>query len=76
MIHEKYFKELIATLYTNKGAQEPSVNVVLFLAGKEEMRKEWENTLDDYVDLFRGKYRIIRGLDEIQSARSSLETKN
>ena len=46
----------------------PSVNVILFLAGDEEMRKEWEDQLDDYTGFFRGKYRIIRGLDEINEA--------
>ena len=63
-------------LYTNKGSEKPSVNVILFLAGDEEMRKEWEDQLDDYTDFFRGKYRIIRGLDEISEARSSSNTQN
>jgi hypothetical protein len=72
----KYFKELVDTLYNDQGSPEPSINVVLFLAGDEEMRKEWEDQLDDYVDFFNGKYRIIRGLNEIRSARSSKDTKN
>ena len=73
---EKYFKKIVDILYTNKGSEKPSVNVILFLAGDEEMRKEWEDQLDDYTDFFRGKYRIIRGLDEIKEARSSSNTKN
>ena len=73
---EKYFKKVVDILYTNKGSEKPSVNVLLFLAGDEEMRKEWEDQLDDYTDFFRGKYRIIRGLDEISSASSSSETQN
>ncbi len=73
---EKYFKKVVDNLYTNKGSEKPSVNVILFLAGDEEMRKEWEDQLDDYTDFFRGKYRIIRGLDEINEARSSSNTKN
>ena len=73
---EKYFKKVVDILYTNKGSEKPSVNVILFLAGDEEMRKEWEDQLDDYTDFFRGKYRIIRGLDEINEARSSSNTKN
>ena len=73
---EKYFKTVVDVLYTNKGGVKPSVNVLLFLAGDEEMRKEWEDQLDDYADFFRGKYRIIRGLTEIKSARSSFNTKN
>ena len=73
---EKYFKKVVDNLYTNKGSEKPSVNVILFLAGDEEMRKEWEDQLDDYTDFFQGKYRIIRGLDEINEARSSSNTKN
>ena len=73
---EKYFKKVADNLYTNKGSEKPSVNVILFLAGDEEMRKEWEDQLDDYTDFFQGKYRIIRGLDEINEARSSSNTKN
>ena len=73
---EKYFRELINVLYTDRGAQEPSINVVLFLAGKEEMRAEWEKSLKDYIGFFSGKYRIIRGLDEIKSASSAKSTNN
>ena len=73
---EKYFKKVVDILYTNKGSEKPSVNVILFLAGDEEMRKEWEDQLDDYTDFFRGKYRIIRGLAEISDASSSSETQN
>ena len=73
---ENYFKKVVDILYTNRGSEKPSVNVILFLAGDEEMRKEWEDQLDDYTDFFRGKYRIIRGLDEIKEARSSSNTKN
>lgn len=73
---EKYFKKVVDILYTNKGSEKPSVNVILFLAGDEEMRKEWEDQLDDYTEFFRGKYRIIRGFDEIKSARSSSNTQN
>ena len=73
---ERYFKKLIDVLYEDKDRERPTVNVILFLAGDEEMRDAWEDQLGDYVDFFRGDYRIIRGLDEIESARSARETKN
>jgi hypothetical protein len=73
---EKYFKAVIDVLYANKRGTLPSVNVLLFLAGDEEMDKKWEDYLDDYTDLFRGKNRIIRGFNEIKSARSSSNTQN
>lgn len=73
---ERYFDDIIEELYEAEGGEKPSVNVVLFLAGDEEMRRDWEDQLDDYVDFFGGDYRIIRGLDEIMSSRSSADTRN
>jgi hypothetical protein len=73
---ENYFKDVVKVLYANKRGTLPSVNVLLFLAGDEEMDKKWEDHLDDYTDLFRGKNRIIRGFNEIKSARSSSNTQN
>lgn len=72
----KYFRKLVDELYEKDEKPVPSVSVVLFLAGDEELKKEWKDQLDKYVRFFRGKNRVIRGLDEIQSARSSKGTKN
>lgn len=73
---EKYFNNIVKSLYTNKGATEPSINVILFLAGDEDFRDDWKKSLDRYVRSFSGKNRIIRGEKEIQSARSAKETVN
>ncbi len=73
---ERYFKKLIDFLYSDKGGTAPSINVILFLAGDEEMRKVWEDSLDDYTRFFDGDYRVIRGEDEIEDARSAKDTKN
>jgi hypothetical protein len=73
---ESYFKDLIDKLYESKGAKEPSINVVLFLAGDEELNEEDDDGLSDYVRFFGGKYRVIRGLDEIRRAVTSAETEN
>jgi hypothetical protein len=70
----KYFRELVDELYEKDDKPVPSVNVVLFLAGDEELREEWQDQLDEYVRFFRGKNRVIRGEDEITSARSSKST--
>lgn len=72
----RYFKDLILTLYEDRNLKPPSVNVVLFLAGDEEFKPEWQKQLDQYVRFFKGKNRVIRGEDEIKSARSSKNTKN
>lgn len=73
---ERYFDDLVDVLYENDGGQAPSLNVVLFLAGDEDFSKQHEDRLDDYVDEFGGDYRVIRGLNEIKSARSAAGTKN
>ena len=73
---EKHFTDVIEKLYTSKGQQPPSLNVILFLAGDEVYRKSWEDELKSYVRFFKGRSRIIRGKNEIKSARSALETKN
>ena len=72
----KYFKDLTKTLYDNQNKKAPSINVILFLAGDEDFPDQAEDQLKDYVRDFSGKYRVIRGLNEITSARSSSETKN
>ena len=73
---ERYFKDLIEVLYEEKAMTPPSVNVVLFLAGDEDFRSDWEDSLKDYARFFKGKHRVIRGEDEIKSARSASQTTN
>ena len=72
----KYFGKLVDELYETHDKPVPSVNVVLFLAGDEVFDKGAEQQLDQYVKFFRGRKRVIRGEDEIKSARSSKDTKN
>lgn len=72
----RYFKDLVKTIYQDRGGEAPSVNVVLFLAGDEKYPENKEEQLDDYVDEFGGDYRVIRGLNEIKGASSSANTKN
>lgn len=73
---EKYFKELIEEIYTNKNAKAPSLNVILLLAKDEVVREEHEQALKKYVRFFSGKSRIIRGLAGIKSASSAKATTN
>ena len=72
----QYFKELLKYRFTDKGGKSPSINVILFLAGDEEYASEWENNLKSYAHFFQGKSRILRGANEIRSARSSMDIKN
>lgn len=73
---KKYFRKLLDVLYADKGITEPSINVILFLAGDEVYSKDAEKSLKSYVRTFSGKHRIIRGENEIKSARSSKKTTN
>ena len=73
---EAYFRKLNAILYEDKDKPVPSVNVVLFLAKDEAFSKDAEKRLRDYVRFYRGKHRVIRGENEIKSARSSRSTRN
>ena len=72
----KYFRNLVDQLYEDNNKPVPSVNVVLFLAGDEVFDANAKKLLDKYVRFFREKNRVIRGENEIKSARSSKETQN
>jgi hypothetical protein len=73
---ERYFRDFLKQAYADKGTVSPSINVVLFLAGDENFSDAQEDNLKDYTRFFDGKYRIIRGLNEIQDARSAQSTVN
>ena len=72
----KYFRKLVEKLYENNDKPVPSVNVILFLAGDETFNENAKKQLDQFVRLFGGKNRVIRGGDEIKSAGSSKATNN
>ena len=72
----QYFKELLKYRFSDKGAKPPSINIILFLAGDEEYKEEWEKNLNSYAHFFQGKSRILRGANEIRSARTAKDMKN
>jgi hypothetical protein len=70
---ERYFGEVIDSLYgpdSAQGDRPPSINVVLFRAADGELSNEEESNLRDYTRFFRGKYRVLRGFEEIRFAAS------
>ena len=71
----RYFKKLEDELYGKTGMEGPSVNVVL-LAGDEKFTSEMERNIDAFTRTFKGKTKIVRGLDEIKDAATSSETEN
>ena len=66
---EDYFEKVIKESYGS--LIEPSVNVILFLAGDEEFSDDWKKQLNKYVRFFNGDKRIVRGADEISDAASN-----
>ena len=66
---ENYFEKVIKESYGP--LLEPSVNVILFLAGDEEFNDNWKKQLRKYVRFFNGDKRIVRGADEISDAASN-----
>ena len=63
-------------LYHDRNLRPPSINVVLFLAGDENFPQEREDQVKRFTSYFKGKYRILRGEDEIRMAASAKDTKN
>jgi hypothetical protein len=72
----RYYHELMQQLYHKQDRTPPSVNVILFLAGDEKFSQEKEAQVKRFTDYFKGKYRILRGQNEIGMAASAKETKN
>lgn len=72
----RYFHKLCQELFIEKGRQPPSMNVVLFLAGDEAFSDAKEGAVKEFVRYFKGRMKIIRGLDEIKKAATAKDTQN
>lgn len=72
----RYFHALCQELFIEHGRQPPSMNVVLFLAGDEAFPDSKEAAVKEFVRYFKGKMKVIRGLDEIKSAATAKDTMN
>ena len=68
---ERYFRGVVDELYTDVGAEKPSLNVILLLAANEKLSRRAQRSLDEFTQFFNGENRIIRGLAEIREARSN-----
>ena len=72
----RYYHELMQQLYHDRDLSPPSVNVILFLAGDEEFPAEREDQVKRFTSYFKGKYRILRGENEIRMAASAKAKRN
>ena len=75
LVH-RYFREYLNQYYRDRGSEPPSVNVVLFLAGDEDLPKAREDAINEYVRFFRGRMRVLRGLNEIRDAAGAASVRN
>ncbi|MEM0966694.1 MAG: hypothetical protein AAGJ81_11145 [Verrucomicrobiota bacterium] len=53
--------------FDQSGDERPQFNAIIFRGKDEEVTKEEENVIDDFVDTFGGNYRILKGLGAIDS---------
>ena len=72
----RYFREFLNEFYRDRGAENPTVNVILFLAGDEDLPKAQRDAISEYVRFFRGKLSVLRGLDEIRDSASAASVRN
>ena len=72
----RYYHTLMQQLYHDRNMRPPSINVILFLAGDEEFPQGREDQVKRFVSYFKGRYRILRGENEIRLAASAQEAKN
>ena len=72
----RYFREFLNQYYRDRGADNPTINVILFLAGDEDLPKARQDAINEYVRFFRGRMRVIRGLDEIRDSAGAASVRN
>ena len=72
----RYFHDLCNTLFSQNDKPRPSVNVVLFFAEDEAFSDSQEKAVKEFVSYFKGKMRVIRGLQQIQAAATAKDTTN
>lgn len=70
----RYYHELMQQLYYDRNIKPPSINVILFLAGDEQFPQKREDKVKRFTSYFKGKYRILRGENEIRMASSAKNT--
>jgi len=65
---EGFFDRLLRQYYDQSGDDRPQLNAIIFKGEDEEVSREEEDKIDDFVDFFDGDYRILKGLGRIDSS--------
>jgi hypothetical protein len=65
---KRHFGQVVRELYTNKKKQIPSIHILLLLAEDNEISMANEKNIEEFTRTFKGKLRIVKGLNEIKTA--------
>ena len=65
---KRHLMQVVRELYTKKKKRMPSIHVLLLLAGDKELSTAQEKSVEEFTRTFKGKLRIVRGLNEIKTA--------
>lgn len=70
---KRHFAQVVRELYTQKKQRIPSINILLFIAGDQTLPEAEVKRIKEFTRSFKGKLRIIQGLDEIKQASQEEE---
>ena len=65
---KRHFGQVVRELYTKKKKRIPSFHILLLLAGDSEISTAQEKQVEEFTRTFKGKLRIVKGLNEIKTA--------
>ncbi|MGB0418249.1 MAG: hypothetical protein ACPGF8_01535 [Opitutales bacterium] len=65
---KRHFGKVVRELYTKKKKRIPNIHILLLLAGDSEISTAQEKNITEFTRTFKGKLRIVKGLDEIKTA--------
>ena len=65
---KRHFGQVVRELYTKKKKRVPSIHILLLLAGDTELSTAQEKRVEEFTRTFKGKLRIVKGLNEIKTA--------
>jgi hypothetical protein len=65
---KRHFGQVVRELFTKKKKRIPSINILLLLAGDDELSTAQEKQIKEFTRTFKGKLRILNGLNAIKTA--------
>lgn len=65
---KSHLGQVVRELYTKKKKRIPSIHILLLLAGDHEISADQEKDIKEFTRTFKGKLRVVKGLNEIKAA--------